>query len=1596
ARPDPGDVAHTLALHRSHLARRACVLAAGGADLLDGLRALAGGAGADDDRVVGGLPELSGMPVWVFSGHGSQWAGMARPLLDRDPAFTGAVDRLEPIVADEAGFSLRAMLASGECGERMDVVQPLVFAVQTGLAAMWRGWGVRPAAVVGHSMGEAAAAVAAGILSPEDGMRITVARSAMLQRVAGGRMVSVALPADEVAAEIERVPGVSVAVVTSPSATVVAGHGEAVAAVMLGWQERGVFCRRISVTVAAHSPQVDPILDDLTREVAWLTGAPPEVPMYSTSQDPRRPVEFDAAYWARNLREPVRFDRACRALLEDGHRLFAELSPHPLLLQAVEESAAALGAPVVTAASLLRDQDARETMCRAAARLHVAGTPVDLRAVNGDGARVALPPTAFDRSRFWDEADGARRGGSGHMWLGERLALHDRDAEDRTRHVWSADLGTGRVAWLAQHTLRGDAVVPGAAYVELMLAAAGELLEAPTGRLRMDGVRFERLLPLADSLPVHVTATVSGQRVQVDVSYQAGGAWERVAAAAVTACEASPGARPPLVLPPSGGEAPDKVYEAFARIGLDTGPAFHSITAVAPGGIRRVRVPRDAVVRAGAPRVHPVLLDGCVLSVAMELATGDDDPSGEGRPWLPTGAESIVLPDDPGVIGWTRCELHRHGDEAASGRADLYADDGRWVGALEGLRFVRVPAPSAAQVLNGRLFEIVWRPAPDAPERAPEPAADTAGWVVIGEPGDGEPTAERLVRVLADRGHRAVLHDLDQAGPYAGAEEDAPSVVWCATGALDGLDRVNHVLALLGAGRKATAPRLWLASVRARPVLDGDPVDPDVCALRGLLRAAAFENLGTAVGWVDADTVADMATEVLAGDDETEVAWREGRRHVARVARAPLAPRPPRDDRTVRITAGEEAYALDPSPDGGLDGLGLTATGQEPPAPGPGEVLVRAEACTVHFRDVMVALNIYPAEEGDRPRLGSDVTGVVAAVGDGVEHVRCGDRVTAIVPEGGTMVSHCLVRAALTIPLPSGTDPAVFAPVALTYANAWHFLHDVGRLGRGETVLVHSAAGGTGLAAVAVARLLGATVLATAGTEAKRRHLRELGVEHVFDSRTLDFAEEVRRATGGRGVDVVLNSLSGPAMRASLALLAPRGRFLEIGKRDLYDGTRVDLSDLRRGNTYAALDMTLTFDRHPEIFRDAAERVFAEVAAGRLPLPPCESRPLADAPAAFKRLASGDHIGRIVLTFPGPGRRLEVRAAPRQVVRPGGAYIVTGGTRGVGLEAARWLAEAGAARIVLGGRGRPGPEESRTLDAVRATGCSVDLVRGDIADPATASRLVAAAGPELRGVLHTAVVLDDAPLTELTPDRVAPVWHPKVTGARNLHEATAGTDLDWFVIFSSLTAMIGNLGQANYAAAGTWVDAFAEWRHRQGLRTLSVDWGAWGETGRATDFASRGFDTISNAEGFAALEELIRHGRVNTGMFPYQPDVMALYHPHGVKAPLLAELHTTADEPKQEFDAAAVHAHPPGPARTELIQEIVLRGLAALLGADHASIPAHAKFTEIGLDSLMAVALTHRLNTALNTSLTSASAWAHATAARLAAHIDRTLAPREA
>jgi polyketide synthase 5 len=415
-------------------------------------------------------------------------------------------------------------------------------------------------------------------------------------------------------------------------------------------------------------------------------------------------------------------------------------------------------------------------------------------------------------------------------------------------------------------------------------------------------------------------------------------------------------------------------------------------------------------------------------------------------------------------------------------------------------------------------------------------------------------------------------------------------------------------------------------------------------------------------------------------------------------------------------------------------------------------------------------------------------------------------------------------------------------------------------------VLIHSATGGVGQAAVAIARAAGAEIFATAGSEARRELLRASGISHVYDSRTAAFAEQIRQDTAGYGVDIVLNSLTGASQRASLDLLAPGGRFIEIGKKDIYGDTWLGLSPFRRNLSFFAVDLALMCSTAPERLQTLLSHVLRQAAEAQLVMPDISVHPLADAACAIRVVSGAGHTGKLVLTVPRTGHyRVPVAAERFTPFRRDGAYIVTGGLGGLGLFLADAMSAAGCGRLILNARATPTDAATSALEAMRARGTEVEVICGNIARPSTSRCLVEAAtatGLRLRGVLHGAAVVEDGILSSVTEERLHRNWAPKVEGAWHLHEATRQQPLDWFCSFSSVSALFGSPGQSAYAAANSWLDAFTQWRRAQGLPSSAVAWAAWSDIGAGAHLAARG-DTrmIEPRDGAYAFEALLRHDR---------------------------------------------------------------------------------------------------------------------------------------
>ncbi|MGP2438642.1 SDR family NAD(P)-dependent oxidoreductase [Streptomyces sp. JW3] len=1630
------DVAHTLAVRRSPSRERAAVVAAERAELVARLEQLAAGTAAGAGTATGrAVPSAGQGVVWVFSGHGSQWGGMCRELLDREPEFTRVVDALEPLVAAESGFSLRETLRRPEVVTGFDRVQPVIFAVQLGLAAMWRSHGVEPAAVIGHSMGEVAAAVAAGALSVEDGVRVICRRSRLILRTAGlGLMASVALSRAEVERLLaeQEVRGVSVAVVASPENTVVGGDADRIRALAEEWDARGVGIRVVEVDVASHTAHMDPILPDLADALAGVAGRPPTAAFYSTvADDPRAHPAFDAAYWSDNLRREVRFADAVRAAAEDGHRLFVELSPHPVMAHPVQATLAAHGhTDTAVVSSLLRDTDDVLAFHTQVAALHCAGHPLDWAGRYAAGALADVPPTTWERTRYvvgpspLRRSAGAHALSAGHPLTGPRTV----DPDGEGRHLWQTRLTPTTLPWLDAHRVDDVTVVPGAALCEMAVAAAGDLYGTGPGRLRLTGVDLERLLlPAAEGTEVTATAEAAGPdtaRWRV-VSTASDGTSVRHARATlhITPEDAPvPAGRAPgelLAEFPHPVDAADVYRQMREERGVHHGPPFLGLRALYTDGapadragarlLARLRVPDEGRAGARALHCHPVALDTCLQAVAGAVLRCGAVPAGG---ILPRGIEELRLYRTVPLSGY--CQVTLTAIDGGRFTADfrLWDDEGAVVADATGVEFRHVPAESAEERFDRRLLQAVWEPG----ER-PEPAAATGGWVLLAEPGRAAYATE-LGRALAERG--AVV-DVRPAGTAPAGSPEAPpqAVVYLpessgtessGTGRPDRQAR-DQVARLVATARALTgdgpAPRLWTVTTAAQQVTAEDRPDLAQAGLRGLVRVLSYEHPELRPAVLDIDPsapVEDVAAELLScPDEQDEIAHRHGVRYLARLRNTPLAAG---ERRRRTVDRARDRVALRLAHPSDLDSFEFV--GQSRRRPGPDEVEVRVAATSVNFINVLQALGVYQqfdAGEGAAEDVCAfDGAGTVTGVGDGVRGVAVGDRVAAMFVDTGqqaVMSSFATVRADCLLPVPDGMSVQDAAALPCAYLTAWYALCHLARLRPGEQVLIHSASGGTGLAALNLARARGAEVLATAGSEEKRAYLRGLGVAHVMDSRTLDFADRVRELTGGRGVDVVLNSLTGPAQSASLDLLAHRGRFLELGKRDIYADTRLGLLPFRRNVTFASVDVLMMLREAPDVLAEGYRELAALLADGTLPPLPVTARPVAEASSAFHTMASARHTGKLVLTWPAEGTdTLPVRPADVPVVRPDASYLVTGGLGGLGLLVARWLAERGAGAVLLTSRSAPGPAARAALDALTAGhGTRVEVVRGDLAEPGVADRLVRAAqdtGHPLRGVVHAAAVVEDATVATLSADLLDTVWRPKATGAWLLHHATAGQDLDWWVTFSSAASLLGNPGQGAYAAANAWLDEFTSWRRAQGLPATSVNWGPWAEVGRGTGMADRGYAMIDPAEGIAALARLLAHDRARTAYTPVDLARWLESYPATARTAFFAELAAPAagTDPAGADGAllAALRETDCPERRQHLLQPQVVDHIAAVLRLDTDRFDADTSLVTLGLDSLMAIALRNRLQRELGLDIPTTVMWTHPTATALTRYLLTRLA----
>ncbi|HYO60253.1 non-ribosomal peptide synthetase/type I polyketide synthase [Archangium sp.] len=948
------DISYTAALCRTHHDHRLALAARSRQELIEQLEAFAAGeshAGLSAGRRGAGLAQKI---VFVFPGQGSQWLGMGRRLYAEDATFRGAIDRCHEAMRRYADWSLRELLTNPEQQPRwndIDVIQPMLFALQVALAAVWRSYGLEPHAVVGHSMGEVAAAHVAGALSLEDAARIICERSKLLKRVSGqGAMAVVDLSREQAEAEIRGTEDrISIAVSNGPKSTVLSGDPAALKEVLERLQRREVFCRWVKVDVASHSPQMDPLRQELLERMAGIRPTGSSVPLYSTvTGAPIDGRELGASYWVRNLRQPVLFADTVQRLIQDGNVLFIELSPHPILVPFVDamlREGDTSGRGLVVP-SLLREQEEWSSLLSSLGALYTRVDRVDwLRLHPGKRRRVALPTYPWQRERHWLDLEPAatrgrfvRAGAGAHPLLGPSFTT---SVHEETR-FWESTLSAREPSYLADHRVGGAVVMPGAAYLEMALSAAREVSAEVTHELVDTSFKEGLLLPEGQTRTVQMALSdegggalsfqLSSQKASTDASAPAG--WMAHVVGRIRPIQGGQPAQAPESLDAVRERCPEVIaqaahYEELARRGIAYGPAFQGVHQVWRGraeALGHVRLPEQLAARASAYRIHPALLDACFQLVAAAVPQEDITP--DSGPAVPVALACLRLHEQPGTEVFCHVRLRtREGGRSGTYEFDLSLRDasGRLLVEALGLRIQQLEFAASECAGKDLFFSLEWRHEPTTQPALPE-AHDVSGrWLLVADGSELADEVESLLRARhgdvfrvdiagAGQGRRVV----DAASPQAfdgvlaeafGAGTVPRGVIHLAAlglvpgqevsleprevGPMMGCASVLHLVQALSRASQARMPRLWLVT---RGVHD-DTASGSASAVMqapmwGLGRTLAHEHSELKCTRVDVsaamgpgDAGAALVRELLVADAEEEISVRADGRHVARIVR---------------------------------------------------------------------------------------------------------------------------------------------------------------------------------------------------------------------------------------------------------------------------------------------------------------------------------------------------------------------------------------------------------------------------------------------------------------------------------------------------------------------------------------------------------------------------------------------------------------------------------------------------------------------------------------------------------------------------------------
>ncbi len=1489
-------VCHTAATGRYHFEFRAAVFGSTAQEMIHKLNLLL----QDNDfyRV-----KKDSRVVFLFTGQGSQYFGMGRQLYETHPDFKKTIDQCDHYFELYEGRSIVDLLHSYDSDpEQVHEThnsQPLIFALEYALGRLWMSWGLTPSAMVGHSIGEYTAACLAGVFSLEDAMKLVCTRGRLMGSVPGdGSMLAVFSSLETVETAVDRFSDqVSVATVNAPQSIVISGFDDAIESLFSHFKENKVRCKKLTVSHAYHSQQMEPILDEFLGVVSSIKLNDPDIPIISNMTGcPVAPGQMTKPrYWRDHLRGTVLFYDAMRYLESEGYSTFLEIGPTSTLTALSKQFSEDPDA--VFAWSLRKRITDWIAMSEALGTLFSTGIELDWHAFNKPFYRekTFAPTYPFAGKSFWgpdvlgknsSEGMSVITGSEVYPVIGQKIESTALDGSV----IFQIELSRHSHYFFKDHVLLGEEVAPGAALMSFIHIAAKKLF--PNLAFAFEDIQMLQPLVLFGGRRIGQiifkdanTDTATFSYVSKEISSTESSNWIAHITGRIAKGELPQ--HDDLGVPDMETArnrcnmelSQDQIYELLAHFGYSMGSTFRGLKHMVCSG-------NESVTHLSIPErnkdtkdysITPGSLDAVIQSTCYVMISRLQEKVRPSEVYIPFHIGRFICYQDLAPGDYRVVAIKKEAKDRGPFEQYMNVFNEKGELCVHIGKYIAVEVSKSEMLREGlernmkrMAYTLNWARKPLEGLETPLPGG-AEKWIVFK---GGHPFWHEIARELSQSGQEVVevsvgsshADDPNSTLKITGAdpEEYDRAISQLTSKNPDGnwgilflanlpeqyLEKTELKTIELGLEtglrsllfltqaliRHNLSCRFYVVTAGGHRVVKTEhQISVEHGAFHGFLNVARLENPDLKISHIDLSCYPDkeekdgLCRELLANDLEARVSLRGIFRYVARLSSFSQS----RHSGFHGMFVNKDQYVLGVEERGTLENLKIFSN--ERREPGPDEIEFKVVATGLNFRDVLNVLGQYP---GDPGLPGNEASGIVTRTGENAHRFKPGDAVMTKALSGGFASHITLPERALTFKPESLTfEEAATAPIA--YMTAYYALHDLAKIKPGESILIHAGAGGVGMAAIQLAQQAGATIFATAGSEQKQAVLREMGVDYIMNSRTLDFADEIMEITKGRGVDIILNALIGDFLAKSLSIVADNGRFLEMGKREIL--TREQVEEINPTISYQAFDLADTLAASADCREDMIQSIFHLFETRQLRPILNHVFPVEDVQDAFRFMSQARHIGKIAVTHRAKIREKALSGLSQ--VRKEGVYLITGGLGGLGLACAEWIAENGAGTIVLVSRSPAARDKIEQIEKMEARGSKVVVLQGDISVKSDVDDLFEEMNRfnnPVRGIIHAAGILDDGMIGEQNWERFTRVMASKVQGAWHLHCATQSLFLDFFVMFSSVTASMGSMGQSNYGAANAFMNTLAEYRQALGLCAASICWGPWADVGMAAEQENRG------------------------------------------------------------------------------------------------------------------------------------------------------------